>query len=87
MIARLINQGYPFGEPTYTETAKQIGEMKEKISAQLDDNGKDILEQICNAHLKQCNAVLESAFVEGFCTATDLFTDYLERCRERAVKS
>ncbi len=75
MIEKLLDEEYPYGEPEYSCTEKQITELKAAIELQLDQKGKTLLEQISDAYLHQNAVIIKDAFVGGFCTAFEIMLD------------
>lgn len=79
MIERLINLERPYGEPEYSNLSKQIIRSKQELIAQLDQKGRERLEQLTDAYLRQENAVLRDAFAGDFWSALELMLEFLQR--------
>lgn len=75
MIERLFPEDYPFGEPEYSKASEQIHKLQQSIGQRLDDDGKQDLEQLADAYLRQSNLAVRSAFTEGFRIAIELMLD------------
>ncbi len=78
MIERLMNQECPYGEPKYRNLSKQIILLKQRLYGQLNQQGKDQLEQLTDVYLAYLAALREAAFIDGFCSSVELMMDYLE---------
>lgn len=76
MIERLMNPEYPYGEPKYSELSVKISELKGSLCGQLNQDGKDRLEQLADAYMRQENAALCGAFAEGFWAAVMLMLEF-----------
>ena len=78
MIERLMNLEYLYGEPQDRNLSEQIILLKQQLGRQLNQQGKDQLDQLTDNYLAQLAALREAAFIDGFCSAVDLMVDYLE---------
>jgi len=78
MIERLMNLERPYGEPKCRNLSKQIISLKQQLYGQLNQQGKDHLEQLTDAYFAQFDTLREAAFIDGFCSAVDLMVEYLE---------
>lgn len=79
MIERFMNQERPYGEPKYSILSAEIAFLKHQLYEQLDQKGKDWLEQMTDAYMRQENAVLRDAFSEGFWSAVELALEFQQR--------
>lgn len=79
MIERLINLERPYGEPEYSRLSEQITQLKQGLIIQLDQEGRNRLEQLTDAYLRQENAVLRDAFADGFWSAVELMLEFQRR--------
>lgn len=82
LIKRLMNPEMAYGEPKYSELAVKITKIKQMLDEKLDADGHVLLEQITEEHTRQENALVDDAYIAGFCTAVDLILEYF-RWRER----
>lgn len=78
MIERLMNQEWVCGESEYSELSAQIVLLKRQLCDQLTQQGKDQLDQLTDVCLNQFSILRDAAFIEGFCAAADVMTDYLK---------
>lgn len=79
MIGRLINPERPYGDPEYSRLSEQITQLRQELIIQLDQEGKNRLEQLTDAYLRQESAVLRDAFSDGFWSAVELVLEFLQR--------
>lgn len=82
MIEKLINPELRYGEPEYSQLGEEINEMKRRLSCQLDQGGKDLLEELMDTYIRQGNTGLRDAFTDGFCTAMKLMLEALSHPSE-----
>lgn len=76
MIERLMDLERPYGEPEYSKLGEQITRLMQQLCAQLDQPGKEWLEQLSDAYALQENTVLRDAFSDGFWTAAELCLEF-----------
>lgn len=79
MIERLMNQERPYGEPEYSKLSAQISQLKQQLCEQLNQEGKDWLEQLADTFMRQELLVLRDAFADGFWTAVELMLEFQQR--------
>lgn len=79
MIERLMNPEKSYGEPEYSKMAKQITRLRWMIEEQLSPEGKALVEQLSDIYIRQGNAMLSDAFIDGFCTAIELVMEFQQR--------
>lgn len=77
MIERLMTNDFLQDNPGYQELTRHIAELRHEVSENLDSEGRELLDQLADAYISQSTALLNDAFIEGFCTAVDLALDYL----------
>jgi len=73
-----MDEERPYGEPEYDRLSERIVRLKRELAEQLGQAGKDELEQLTEAYLKQSNILMRDTFYDGFCCAADLMLDYLK---------
>ena len=78
MIERLMNMGSLYGRPECSKLSEKIIRLKQQLYTQLSPQGKEQLEQLTDPYLEQSAALLESSFVDGFCSAVGLMQGYLK---------
>lgn len=79
MIERLMNLERPYGEPEYSKLSAQISQMKQQLCEQLNQEGKDWLEQLTDTFMRQEPLILRDAFADGFWTAVELMSEFQQR--------
>lgn len=79
MIERLINSERSYESPEHHKVSEQIVQLKQELYRQLDQQGKEQVDQLTNAYLEQIAALAENSFIEGFCAAVELALDYYFR--------
>ena len=79
MIERLMNLERPYGEPEYSKLSAQTNQMKKQLFEQLNQEGKDWLEQLLDTFMRQEHLVLCDAFADGFWTAIELMLEFQQR--------
>lgn len=79
MIERLMNLERPYGEPEYSKLSAQIGQLKQQLYGQLDQEGKDWLEQLADTFMRQEPLILRDAFADGFWAAVELMLELQQR--------
>ena len=77
MIERLVDLERQYGEPEYSKLSKQIIVLQEKLKKQLGPEGKEWLEQLCDAYIRQGTVILYDVFADGFWSAVDIMVEYL----------
>ena len=87
MIERLMNQERPYRESEYHNLLEQIILLKKQLYSQLNQQGKDQLEELTDIYLAQLSALREAAFINGFCSSVDLMMDYLEHRTTKCSKA
>lgn len=83
MIERLINQEHPYGEPEYSRLSEQITQLKQELNIQLDQEGREQLEQLSDTCICQATVILHDAFADGFWSAVELMLEFQQRKIER----
>ena len=78
VIERLMNLELADETPAYCNLSEQIILLKQQLYGQLNQQGKEQLEQLTDNYLTQLAVLREAAFIDGFCSAVDLMTDYLK---------
>lgn len=53
MIERLMNLEHPYGDPQYRNLSEQIISLKQQFYGQLNQQGKDQLDQLTDNYLTQ----------------------------------
>lgn len=81
MIERLMNQERPYGEPEYSRLSNHIAQLKQKLITQLDQDGRNKLEQLTDIYIRQETAILHDVFADGFCSAVELMLEFQQRKR------
>lgn len=79
MIERLINLERPYGEPEYSRLSEQIMRLKQELITQLDQEGKDKLEELADTYIRQETVILCDAFADGFWSAIELMLEFHQR--------
>jgi len=78
MIERLMDLERPCRDSAYIELSEQIVQLKQELSKHLDQEGKELLDRLSEAYLKQSGIMLKRAFSDGFCVTVGLTLDYLK---------
>jgi hypothetical protein len=78
MIERLMNLEQPCRESEYYNLLEQIILLKKRLYDQLNQQGKDQLEELTDIYTAQLSTLREAAFIDGFCSSVNLMMDYLE---------
>ncbi len=76
MIEQLIDMERTRGDPEYSKLAKQIAQINEQLSKQLNQKGMKQLEALTDAYMRQETAVLRDAFTDGFRSAFELMLEF-----------
>ncbi len=76
MIERLMNLERPYGEPEYSKLSKEISKLKESLCDKLDQDGRNLLEQMTDACARRETNVLRDAFADGFWAAVELMLEF-----------
>ena len=77
MIERLINLERPCEETEYHKLTEQIIQLKQRLCGQLNQRGREQLNQLTDLYLEQSAILQGNAFIDGFCAAVDLAADCL----------
>ena len=72
VIERLFPEEFPFGEPEYSALSARAEQLREELSRLLDENGRKLLEELIETHLRMGNTGLRGAFREGVLTGGKL---------------
>ena len=75
MIKRLMDPEYPYGGPEDRQLVKQATAISTTLSAQLDEGGKKLLNDLLEIDLKRIVLVQEDAFTIGVCTGIKLMCE------------
>lgn len=78
MIEQLIKSEGSYNGPEFHKLSEEIVQLKQQLGSQLNQQGKEHLDQLTDIYLEQSTALLKASFIDGFCTAVDLALDYLE---------
>lgn len=78
MIERLMNLEHMDEEPLCHSLSEQIIALKQQLYGQLNQQGKNQLDQLTDNYLTQLAVLREAAFIDGFCSTIDLMMDYLK---------
>ena len=76
MLERLMNEERPYGEPQYGKLSKQTAYLVQQLNLQLDEDGRRVLEQLCDTYIRQGSIMLPDAFEDGFWTAVELMLEF-----------
>lgn len=79
MIEQLMDPERSYGEPEYSKMSRQINNLKQKMMEQLDQEGRELLEELSDSYIHQGNVMIRDAFVDGFCTAIGLVLESQQR--------
>jgi len=79
MIERLMDLERPYGEPEYSRLSEQITQLKQELIIQLDQEGRERLEQLSDTYIRQATVILRDAFADGFWSAVELMLEYKQR--------
>ena len=77
MMERLMEDGFRYGEPVYTQCSEEMIALSEELRKQLDREASDLLDRLEDVFVKRETASVEGAFREGFCRAALLALDVL----------
>lgn len=72
IIERLMDREYPYGEPEFSQLGKEASAIREVLSAQLDETGQSLLEDLADLEMERCVKAEDDAFEEGFCSGVKL---------------
>ncbi len=72
IIERLMDREYPYGEPEFGRLGKEAAAIREVLSAQLDETGQRLLDELADLETERCVLAEDDAFEEGFCTGVKL---------------
>lgn len=78
MIEKLIDPEHFCGGPEYDALTKRIVEIRRELGELLDVAGKELLDQMSIAYIRQQEALRSSSFTDGFCTAAELALEILK---------
>jgi len=82
MIEKLIDPEHFYGKPEYNRLSEQIFQIKQQLCNQLDQEGREKLEQLTDLFMRQENAALYDAFEDGFWTAVELMLEFQQHKRK-----
>lgn len=74
-IERLMDQEYPYGGAEYSRLGKKVTSISATLSAQLDESGKKLLEELLDIEMQRNVLVQEDAFAIGVCTGVKLMCE------------
>lgn len=75
MIERLMDPEYPYGGAEDRQLVKQATALSNTLSAQLDESGKKLLNDLLEIDLNRIILVQEDAFAIGVCTGVKLMCE------------
>ena len=77
MMERLMEDGFRYGEPVYTQCSEEMMALSEELRRQLDRESAALLDKLEDVFVKRETASVEGAFREGvrvdILLALDLF--------------
>lgn len=79
IIGRLMDKEYPYGGPEDSLLGKQAVSISATLSAQLDEHGKKLLEELLDIEVQRTILVQEDAFEIGACIGVKLMCEVLSR--------
>ena len=78
IIERLMDQEYRYGDPEYSKLGKEASTISATLSAQLDESGKKLLEELLDIEMQRNVLVQEDAFTIGVCTGVMFMCEVCE---------
>lgn len=75
IIGRLMDQEYPYGGQEDSRLGKEVSSISATLSAQLDEDGKKLLEEILDLEIQRTILVQEDAFEMGVCIGIRLMCE------------
>lgn len=75
MMERLMEDGFRYGEPVYTQCSEEMMALSEELRKQLDQETAALLDKLEDVFVKRETASLEGAFREGIRVAILLVLD------------
>ena len=75
MMERLMEDGFRYGEPVYTQCSEEMMALSEELRKQLDREAADLLNRLEDVFVKRETASVEGAFREGVRVAILLALD------------
>ena len=75
MMERLMEDGFRYGEPVYTQCSEKMIALSEELRKQLDREAADLLDRLEDVFVKRETASVEGAFREGVRVAILLALD------------
>ena len=78
IIERLMDQEYRYGDPEYSRQGKEASAISATLSAQLDESGKKLLEELLDIEMQRNVLVQEDAFTIGVCTGVMFMCEVCE---------
>ena len=75
MMERLMEDGFRYGEPVYTQCSEEMIALSEELRKQLDQETAALLDKLEDVFVKRETASLEGAFREGIRVAILLVLD------------
>ena len=75
MMERLMEDGFRYGEPVYTQCSEEMMALSEELRKQLDRESAALLDKLEDVFVKRETASVEGAFREGVRVAILLALD------------
>ena len=75
MMERLMEDGFRYGEPVYTQCSEEMMTLSEELRKQLDRESAALLDKLEDVFVKRETASVEGAFREGVRVAILLALD------------
>ena len=75
MMERLMEDGFRYGEPVYTQCSEEMMALSEELRRQLDQETAALLDKLEDVFVKRETASVEGAFREGVRVAILLALD------------
>lgn len=75
MMERLMEDGFRYGEPVYTQCSEEMMALSEELRRQLDRESAALLDKLEDVFVKRETASVEGAFREGVRVAILLALD------------
>ena len=75
MMERLMEDGFRYGKPVYTQCSEEMMALSKELRRQLDRESADLLDKLEDVFVKRETASVEGAFREGVRVAILLTLD------------
>ena len=78
-MERLFPEEWNFGGEEHHTAGKHTVQIREELANRLDQPGKKLLDDFCDAYIRETNCEIRDAYTQGVCDGMELMMEYGRR--------